>query len=81
MQVNSLEMRTVADEPREVIVERSTGGGLMAIVAILVIALLAVGAFALIQSRNNRDDAIATAAHQVGDAAQKAGDAAQDTAK
>ena len=54
----------MADEPREVIVERSTGGGLMTIVALLIVALFAVGAFALIQSRDNRDDAIVTAAQE-----------------
>ncbi len=70
----------MADEPREVIIERS-GGGLTAIVAIIVIALIAVGAFALIQSQNNKNDAVATAAHQVGDAAKDVGDATKDAVK
>lgn len=65
---------------KEVIVERS-GSGMTAIVAILVIALIAAGAYLLIRSDTNKDSAIETAAHQVGDAAEKAGDAAQDAAK
>ena len=70
----------MASEPKEVIVEQSSGSALTIIVALVVIALIGVGAYSLIESRNSRDDAIATAAQQVGDAAQKAGDAAKDAA-
>ena len=71
----------MATESKEVIVERSGGNGLMAIIAILIVALIAAGAFLLIRSNDTKDGAITTAAHQVGDAAEKAGDAAQDAAK
>jgi uncharacterized protein (UPF0333 family) len=66
---------------REVIIERSGGNGLTAIIAILIIALIAAGAFVLIRENSNKNDAISTAAGQVGDAAEKAGDAAQEAAK
>jgi len=68
-------------DSKEVIVERSGGNGLMAIIAILIVALIAAGAFVLINNKSEKDGAITTAAHQVGDAAEKAGDAAQDAAK
>jgi uncharacterized protein (UPF0333 family) len=71
----------MATETKEVIVERSGGNGLMAIIAILIVALIAAGAFVLIRNNDTKDSAITTAAHQVGDAAEKAGDAAQDAAK
>ncbi len=71
----------MANDTKEVIVERSNGSGLTAIVAILIVALIAAGAFLLVRSQSDKDSAITTAAHQVGDAAEKAGDAAQDAAK
>lgn len=70
----------MADEHREVIVERSGGNGLTALVAIIVLALIAIGVFAVVQNQSSKDNAISTAAHQVGDAAEKAGDAAKDAA-
>lgn len=69
------------EEPRTVIVERSGGNGMTAIIALLVIALIAVGAYFLISRENNKDNAVSSAAQQVGDAAQDVGDAAQDAAK
>jgi uncharacterized protein (UPF0333 family) len=71
----------MATETKEVIVERSGGNGLMAIIAILIVALIAAGAFVLLRNNDSKDAAITTAVHQVGDAAEKAGDAAQDAAK
>jgi uncharacterized protein (UPF0333 family) len=71
----------MASEPKEIIVERSGGNGLTAIIAIIIIALIAVGAYLVIHDRTAKDNAITTAAQQVGDAAEKAGDAAQDAAK
>lgn len=71
----------MATDSKEVIVERGGGNGLTAIIAILIVALIAAGAFVLINNKSDKDSAITTAAHQVGDAAEKAGDAAQDAAK
>jgi len=65
------------EEPRTIIVERSGGSGMTAIVALLVVALIAVGAYFLISKEGAKDDAISTAAQQVGDAAQDVGDAAK----
>ncbi len=71
----------MANDSKEVIVERSGGNGLVAIVAILIIALIAAGAFVLIRSDTNKDNAVAAAAGQVGDAAKDVGDAAQEAVK
>ena len=71
----------MASEPNKVIVEKSGNGALVAILALIVIALVAFGGYSLIQSENNKDNAISTAADKVGDAAQDVGDAAQDAAK
>ena len=68
------------EDPKTVIVERS-GGGMTAIIALIALVILAVGGYMLIESRSQKDDAISTAARQVGDAAQQAGDAAQEAAK
>ncbi|MBT2187060.1 hypothetical protein [Sphingobium nicotianae] len=69
------------DDPKTVIVERSGGNGLTAVLVILIVALIAVGAYFLISKETNKNDAISHAAQQVGDAAQQAGDAAQEAAK
>jgi uncharacterized protein (UPF0333 family) len=66
-----------SEEPRTVIVERSRGSGAMAVIALLVVALIAIGAYFLLNRESAKDNAIATAAGQVGDAAQDVGDAAQ----
>jgi len=70
----------MAEEPK-VVIEKSGNSALVAILAIIVLALVAAGAYALIESRNNKDNAIAGAADKVGDAAQDVGDAAQDAAR
>ncbi|MBO9575125.1 MAG: hypothetical protein J7494_05265 [Sphingobium sp.] len=70
----------MANESDKVIVEKSSGGPLVAILAILVIALIAVGAYSLIQNQNHKDASISTAAEKVGDAAQDAGEAAKTAA-
>lgn len=67
------------NDPKTVIVERS-GGGLTAIIAILALIVIASGAYVYVESNNNKNDAISTAADKVGDAAQDAGDAAKDAA-
>jgi len=69
------------EDPKVVIVERSNGSGMTAIIAILALLIIAVGAYMFISSDARKDDAISTAAGQVGDAAEKAGDAVQDAAK
>jgi uncharacterized protein (UPF0333 family) len=71
----------MADDPKTVIVERSGGNGLTAVLVILVVALIAVGAYFFISNESGKNDAISTAAQQVGDAAEQAGDAAQEAAK
>ena len=61
---------------------RSGGSGWM--IALLLLIALAVGAYFLMQgtdASSNKDNAIAAAADDVGNAAQKVGDAAQDAAK
>jgi type II secretory pathway pseudopilin PulG len=69
------------EEPRTVIVERSRGGGMTLIAILLLGIIVAIAAFVLIDKDGRKDDAITTAAQQVGDAAQQAGDAAQEAAK
>lgn len=71
-------------EDRTTIVEtpsRSSGAGW--VIAIVLIVALVVGVMFFMQrsgSETAKDNAIANAAGQVGDAAQKAGNAAQDAA-
>ncbi|MBU0554643.1 MAG: hypothetical protein KKD64_00860 [Alphaproteobacteria bacterium] len=67
----------MADEPKTVIVERSRGSNATPIIAIIALLILAVGGYFLLQSQDNKNDAVSTAASQVGDAAQDVGDAAQ----
>jgi len=71
----------MADNTDKVIIERSGSGALVAIIAVIVIALVAVGAYALIQNERQKDNAISEAASSVGDAAKDVGDAAKDAAK
>ena len=71
----------MADNTDKVIIERSGSGALVAIIAVIVIALVAVGAYALIQNERKKDNAISEAASSVGDAAKDVGDAAKDAAK
>ncbi len=71
----------MANEPQKVIVEKSGNGALVAIIAVIAIALLAFVAFTMMQRENDKDSAIESAAHQVGDAAQDVGDAAQDAVR
>lgn len=66
------------------VVERSGGGGSGWLIAIVLILAVLVGGYFLMQGTNasaNKDDAIAGAAKDVGDAANKVGDAAQDAVK
>ena len=61
---------------------RSGGSGWM--IALLLLIALGVGGYFLMQgtdASSNKDNAIAAAADDVGNAAQKVGDAAQDAAK
>ena len=58
----------MVDEPRTVVVERR-GGGTTAIIAIIALLILAIGGYMLITNEGKKDNAVATAAEQVGDAA------------
>ncbi len=61
----------------------SSGGGFGTIIGVLLLFALAVGAyflFAISNSENRKDDAIAEAADDVGAAAQKAGNAVEKAA-
>lgn len=61
-----------------------SGGGSGWLIALVLIIALAVGGYFLMQGTDasaNKDNAIAAAADDVGNAAQKVGDAAQDAAK
>jgi len=69
-----------SEDPKTVIVDRR-GGGMTAIIAILALIVIALGAYMYVQSNDNKNDAISTAADKVGDAAQDVGDAAKDAAK
>lgn len=71
----------MAERERETIIVKKSGGAMTAIIAVLLLALVGMGAYALMSSEQRKDDAIGTAAQQVGDAAQDIGDAAQDAAK
>ena len=65
------------------VVDRSGGGSGWLIAIVLILAVL-VGGYFLMQGTGasaNKDNAIAAAADDVGNAAQKVGDAAQDAAK
>lgn len=68
---------------KTVIIERRSGSGVGWVIALVLIAGIAVGAYFLSQS-GARDavetEAISDAAGNVGDAAQQVGDAAQDAA-
>ena len=67
-----------SEEPRTVIVERSGSNAVTLIALILAAALIAIAAYLTLgRSEERKDNAIATAAEQVGDAAQDVGDAAQ----
>jgi type II secretory pathway pseudopilin PulG len=68
-----------SEEPRTVIVERSRGSGVTLIALIVAAALIALAAYMLVgRDENRKDNAITTAAEQVGEAAQDVGDAAQE---
>jgi len=69
----------MAEEPRTVIVERSGRGGMTAIIAIVALLIIAAGGYMLIESQSEKNDAVSTAAEQVGDAAEDVGDAARST--
>ena len=65
-------------------VVESGGGGSGWLIAIVLILAVLVGGYFLMQNTNasaNKDDAIAGAAKDVGDAADKVGNAAQDAVK
>ena len=66
------------------VVDRGGGGGSGWLIAIVLILAVLVGGYFLMQGTNasaNKDDAIAGAAKDVGDAANKVGNAAQDAVK
>lgn len=61
----------------------SSGGGFGTIIGILLLAILAVGAYMLFannESEARKDNAVAEAADNVGEAAQKAGNAVEKAA-
>jgi len=66
------------NDPKTVYIERRSGGGLMAIVALVALIVIAALAYTYIESNNNKNDAISTAAGKVGDAAQDVGQSAKD---
>jgi uncharacterized protein HemX len=70
----------MAEEPKTVIVERS-GGAMTALIALLAVIVIAIGAYMYVESNKNKNDAISHAAQQVGDAAQDAAGAAKDALK
>ena len=66
------------------VVDRGGSAGSGWLIAIVLILAVLVGGYFLLQGTNasaNKDDAIAGAAKDVGDAANKVGDAAQDAVK
>ncbi len=66
------------------VVERSGGGGSGWLIAIVLILAVLVGGYFLMQGTNaskNKDNAIAGAASDIGDAAQKVGNAADNAVK
>ena len=66
------------------IVERSGGGGSGFLIAIVLILAVLVGGYFLMQgtmASSNKDNAIAGAANDVGDAAKKVGNAAENAVK
>ena len=66
------------------VVERSGGGGSGWLIAIVLILAALVGGYFLMQGTNastNKDNAIAGAASDVGDAAHKVGNAAENAVK
>ena len=69
---------------RNTVVDRGGSAGSGWLIAIVLILAVLVGGYFLMQGTNasaNKDDAIAGAAKDVGDAANKVGDAAQDAVK
>lgn len=64
------------EEPRTIIVERSRSGATL-VIGLMVVAIIAVAAYFLTEQDRRKDNAITTAAEQVGDAAKDVGDAAQ----
>ncbi len=68
------------NEPNTVIVERSRGG-MTAIIALVALVIIAATAYFLVSKSEHKDDAISSAAKQVGDAAQDVGDAAKDATR
>ena len=66
------------------VVDRGGSGGSGWLIAIVLILAVLVGGYFLMQGTNasaNKDDTIAGAAKDLGDAANKVGDAAQDAVK
>jgi uncharacterized protein HemX len=61
------------------VIEKRGGGG-TTIAILLLVVVVAVAAFFLISSQTSKDNAVSTAAQQVGDAASDVGDAARDAA-
>lgn len=68
----------MAGEPDKVIIEKSRNNSMTTLIALLLLALVAVGVYALVQHENRKDDTIAGAAQKVGDAAEDVGDATKD---
>jgi len=70
----------MAEEPRTVIVERR-GGGMTALIALLAVIVIAIGAYMYVESNKTKNDAVSDAAQKVGDAAQDTADAVKDAVK
>jgi flagellar basal body-associated protein FliL len=68
----------MSTEPTDIHVKESASI-LTVILALVVVALLAVGVFSFVQE-NKTEDAATAAAHKVGEAAEEVGDAAKDVA-
>ena len=70
----------MAEDPKTVIIERR-GGGMTALIALLAVIVIAIGAYMYVESNNDKNDAIFNAAHKVGDAAKDTADAVKDAVK
>ncbi|HZV17679.1 MAG TPA: hypothetical protein VFF84_03205 [Sphingobium sp.] len=70
----------MAEDPKTVIIERR-GGGMTALIALLAVIVIAIGAYMYVESNNDKNDAISNAAHKVGDAAKDTADAVKDAVK
>jgi uncharacterized protein HemX len=70
----------MSTEPNKIVVEKSASA-LTMVLALVVAALVGVGIYSYVHENNRKEDAVAAAAHQVGDAAEDVGDAVKDAAR